>query len=94
MFYIDNRKYFTYAVGKFLDISVLNRRAENCPELPGLPLHVYTDFILLHFFVCVYAAYTQETVKVHGNLVVIMLLWISVRLSSQDLMCQSLPNLV
>ena len=25
-------------MGRFLDISVLNRRAENCPELPGLPL--------------------------------------------------------
>ena len=38
VFYTDKRYYFTYAVGKFLDISVLNRRAENCPELPGLPL--------------------------------------------------------
>ena len=31
VFYIDKRKYFTYGVSKFLDISVLNRRAENCP---------------------------------------------------------------
>ena len=33
--------YFIYGVGKFLDISVQNRRAENCPELPGLPLCFY-----------------------------------------------------
>ena len=38
MFYIDKRQYFTHGVGKFLDISVLNRRTENCPELPRLPL--------------------------------------------------------
>ena len=38
VFYIDKRSYFTHGVGTFLDISVLNRRAENCPELPGLPL--------------------------------------------------------
>ena len=28
---------YMYDVDKFLDISLLNHRAENCPELPGLP---------------------------------------------------------
>ena len=37
VFHIDNRKYFTYDVGKFLDISVLNRRAENCPNYSDCP---------------------------------------------------------
>ena len=39
VFYIDKRQYFTHGVGKVLDISVLNRRTENCPELPGMPLN-------------------------------------------------------
>ena len=38
VFNIDKRYYLTYAVGKFLDISVLNCRAENCLELPRLAL--------------------------------------------------------
>ena len=38
--YMYTLLHFTYAVGKFLDISLLNRRAENCPELTGLPLAV------------------------------------------------------
>lgn len=35
MFQIDKR---SYVEGTFFDIPVLNRRAENCPELPGMPL--------------------------------------------------------
>ena len=37
MFQIDKR---SYVEGTFFDIPVLNRRAENCPELPGLFLKV------------------------------------------------------
>lgn len=43
VFNIDIREYFTYVVGNFLDISVLNRQA--CPELPGLPLSLFVQEI-------------------------------------------------
>ena len=35
-------------MGKVLDISVPNRRTENCLELPGLPLFQQNDWGWLH----------------------------------------------
>ena len=42
-------------MGKFLDVSMLNRRAENCPELPELPL---TFIIMLSVIFSLYIRYT------------------------------------
>ena len=41
-------------MGKFLDVSMLNRRAENCPELPELPL---TFIIMLSVIFSLYIRY-------------------------------------